>query len=111
MPGFGQGYKGTVFTANTAGTLVGCTAPATAIANSVPTIAGIIHTLTIGVDSTAETISIYDGTSTGGTLVFKTLTSTSPTIPVHTNLDIQCNVGIFIVISGGTAVNVCLTYA
>lgn len=110
MPAIGLGYSSTVFTANTTGTLVGVCGPNQAQAQSAALISGIVQGLTISADSSATTISIYDGVSTGGTLVHRVVTSATTTVSNLGELYIQCKVGIYIVISGGTTPCICLRY-
>jgi hypothetical protein len=100
-----NGFSTTVLTANTAGTQIFLTGPSGSA--SVPQAEGFLGSITISADSTANTISCYDGTSTGGTLRYKVVTpTTTPVIQLFPN--IQFNSGLFIVVSGGTSVNISL---
>lgn len=109
MAGTGNGFNSTVLTANTAGIQVMAVGGSNAQALNAPLGAGFLHAINMGADSTAVTLSIYDGSSTSGTLKFKTIMSTS--WPQSYVLDIQFNVGMFVVISGGTTPTVNLSWA
>jgi hypothetical protein len=106
----GNGCNSFVLVANTAGTQLNLVGAGAASGSGSPPSTGKLHTISFGGDSTAETISVYDGTSTGGVLKFKGITPTAGT-PGSWLLDIQFNVGMFIVISGGTAVAVTVSWA
>ena len=112
MPSLAGGnfFNSSVFTATTAGTQIAYVGAAAATAVPGTSAEGKLHTITVGGDSTAETITVYDGTSTSGTVKFKGITTTSGQ-PTTWILDIQFNVGLFIVISGGTTVAVTDTWA
>jgi hypothetical protein len=97
----GSGLESTVFTANAAGTQLGLCGGDAATAAAVPKIAGVLHTITISADTTANVITVYDGTSTAGDVVFKVTTSTTP-VPQTFIIDAQADIGLFIVISGVT---------
>ncbi|MBA0085096.1 MAG: hypothetical protein HRJ53_08875, partial [Acidobacteria bacterium Pan2503] len=76
----GQACVSTVITANTAGTQICLTATNQPATPSVPTGSGFgLHTVTVGADTTANTLQIFDGTSTSGTLIFKMVTPTATT--------------------------------
>ena len=102
-----QGYSSKVLTANNVGVQLGLVAPSK---SAVPTIQGILHSVSFGADATAQTISIYDGTSTAGTLIFQTVT-TAASQASNFVLDIQATVGLFLVVAGGTTPNVTVTFA
>jgi hypothetical protein len=103
------GYKSQVFVAATAGTQLGVCSPSAAT-STLKKIDGFLHTITVSADSTANTISVYDGTSTAGTLLAQILSPTTQ-VPQTFTFDIQAQIGLFIVISGATTVNTTVTYA
>ena len=105
----GMACQSTVITANTVGTQLNLTAANQIATPVVPTCSGFLHTVLIGGDSTAETISIFDGTSTSGTLRFKGITPTTGQ-PGGWLCDIQFYVGMFISVAGGTTVSVTVTW-
>lgn len=111
MPGIaGQnGYNSTVIVANTAGTQVNLCGAGPASSAGVAAAQGVLHSVSFGGDTTAETLTIYDGTSTGGVVRFKAV---APANALQTLiLDIQFTVGMFVVLSGGTAPAVTLAWA
>ena len=108
MPGlWSQGFKGLVLTANTAGTAIGQTTTANT-ANAL--IQGFLHAVTVGADSSANTITIYDGLSTGGAVLWKVVTAAT-TVPQNFIIDMQADTGLFVVLAGGTTPTVSISYA
>lgn len=105
----GQACQSSVLVANTAGTQLCLTVVNQPAVPVVPTCSGHLHCITVGGDTTAETISIFDGTSTGGVLRFKGITVTAGT-PGTWLCDIQFYTGMFIVIAGGTTVSVTVVW-
>lgn len=103
------GYRSHVFTANTTGTELGVVGGAAASAAAQPALTGFLHTITISADSTANTITVYDGTSTSGTVVAEVITQ-SNTQAATLTFDIQLQTGLFVVVSGGTTPAVTVTY-
>lgn len=104
----GLGYHSTVFTGNTTGTLLGATGAATSLATR--KLQGLFHEVTIGVDTSATTITVYDATSATGTPIWEVTTGAAPTAPVTLRADIQAMTGLYIVISGATAPTITVTY-
>jgi hypothetical protein len=104
------GFLTDVETANTAGKqlpgLVGATA---ASASAVAALEGLLRTILIGVDSSGATVTVYDGTSTGGVKKLQFTAAANAAFPLQM-LDIQFQVGIFVVISGGTTPNITFIY-
>jgi hypothetical protein len=104
------GFTSSVQLANTTGVqlpgLVGVT-PASLAA--VAALEGLLHTILIGADSTAVTVTVYDGTSTGGVKKLQFTAVANQAFPLQL-LDIQFDVGIFVVIAGGTAPNITFIY-
>lgn len=111
MPGSsGQnGYISTVLTANTAGTQVNLCGAGPASAAGAATAQGVLHTVTFGGDTTAETLTVYDGTSTSGVVRFKAVAPANALVSLI--LDLQFTTGMFVVLSGGTAPAVTLSWA
>lgn len=105
----GQACQSTVLVANTAGTQLCLTTTNQPAVPVVPTCSGHLHVVNVGGDTTAETISIYDGTSTSGTLRFRGVTTTAGA-PGYWMCDIQFYIGMFIVIAGGTTVAVTVVW-
>jgi hypothetical protein len=103
-------YNSSVFTANTTGTQIGLRGSQAATTAGVPVCEGKIHTLTIGADTTATTITVYDNNAASGTVLLKVVTPTTP-VPVTLTFDVQATVGLYIVISGGTTPNITLSWA
>jgi hypothetical protein len=103
----GQGFKSCVLAANNAGAIIGQT---TTYNSTNAHIQGYLHTVSIGADATANTITIYDGLTSGGVIIFKMVTPTA-TVPLNFVLDIQVNTGLFVVLAGATAPNITITYA
>lgn len=105
----GIGCRSAVYTANQAGTQIGLCGQAAGAA-SVPQVQGVLHTITVAADSTANTITVYDGTSTSGAVLAKIITATT-VVPQTFTFDVQALVGLFIVISGMTSGAVTVAYA
>lgn len=105
----GQAGQSTVLTANTAGTQINLIASQQPPIPTVPTCSGHLHVVCFGGDTTGETISIYDGTSTAGTLRFKGITVAAGT-PGYWMVDCQFYLGMFVVIAGGTTVSVTVVW-
>jgi len=98
----GQSCNSTVLTANTAGVQLCLTATNQPAAPTVPTGTGFgLHTVTVGADTTANTLTVFDGTSTSGTVIFKMVTVTA-TIPQSFMADVSYMVGLFVSLAGGT---------
>lgn len=97
----GSALESQVFTANTAGTQLGVCGGAAASAAGKPVIAGVLHTITVSADTTANVITVYDGTDTSGDVVAKVTTATTA-VPQTFIFDAQADIGLFIVISGVT---------
>lgn len=106
LPGGALGGNTSVFTANTAGTQIALIA-STATASVPPS--SYVHTVTIGTDTTANTVTIYDGTSTSGIKHFQ-VTTLANQAAISVVLDFAINVGIFFVLSGGTTPNVTVSW-
>lgn len=105
----GQACQSTVLVANTAGTQMNLTSANQPAVPVVPTCSGHLHSITIGGDTTAETISVYDGTSTAGVLRFQGRTTTAGQ-PVTWLIDVQFYIGMFIVVAGGTTVSITVVW-
>jgi hypothetical protein len=105
----GQACQSTVITANTAGQQLCLTAANQPAAPVVPTCSGWLHSIVLSADTTAQTISIFDGTSTGGTLRAKVVTPTAVT-PVTLTFDVQYFIGMFLVLSGATTANITVVW-
>ena len=100
----GGASNSTVLTANTAGVQLCLTATNQPAVPTVPTGSGTgggQHSLSCGADSTANTLTIYDGTSTSGTVIFKMITPTA-TVPQSFLADVSYKIGLFAVLAGGT---------
>ncbi|MBA0088960.1 MAG: hypothetical protein HRJ53_28560 [Acidobacteria bacterium Pan2503] len=104
----GQACQSTVVTANTAGQQL-CLTPANNPTGASPSCSGWLHSVTFSADTTANTLSFFDGTSTGGTLRAKIVTPTA-TVPVTLTFDIQFFVGMFISLSGATTANITIVW-
>jgi hypothetical protein len=70
----------------------------------------VLHTITVAADSTANTITVYDGTSTSGTVIAKIITATT-VVPQTFTFDVQAHIGLFIAVSGMTTGAVTVSYA
>jgi hypothetical protein len=98
----GQACNSTVVTANNAGAQICLTATNQPAAPVVPTGSGFgLHTVTVGADTTANTLTVFDGTSTSGTVIFKMITPTA-TVPQTFTVDVSYKVGLFFSLAGGT---------
>jgi hypothetical protein len=97
----GTALDSTVFTANTAGTQLGVVGAQAASNAAAPNISGVLHTITVSADNTANVITVYDGTSTAGEVIAK-VTCATTVVPQTFTFDVQALVGLFIVISGVT---------
>lgn len=101
----GAACSSTVISANSAGAQICLTTTNQATPPVVPTGAGTgggLHTVTVSADSTANTLTIYDGTSTAGTIIFQMITPTATT-PQTFTVDVSYKVGLFYVLSGRTS--------
>ena len=105
----GQACQSTVVTANTAGAQLNLTPAQQPAVPVVPSCSGYLHTVTFSADTTANTLSIYDGTSTAGTLRAKVVTPTA-TVPVTLTFDIQFYVGMFYSLAGATTPNITIAW-
>lgn len=105
----GSGLESQVFTANTAGTQLGVVGAQAASTAAAAAIAGVLHTITVSADTTANTITVYDGTSTAGDVVAKIITATT-VVPQTFTFDAQADVGLFIAIAGMSTGAVTVTY-
>jgi hypothetical protein len=105
------GYKSRVFTAANAGAQIGVCSPSAATA-TLPKIDGFLHTINIGADSASVLVQVYDGTSTAGALLAQISTLATTPGPTSFAFDVQANIGLFIVITGGgTSIAVNVSYA
>jgi hypothetical protein len=104
------GFKSQVFTANNAGVQLGVCGPSYAQAAGAAVVSGFLHTITVGADSTANTITVYDGLSTSAAVLAKVVTSAT-TVPQTFIFDAQGQTGLFLVIAGGATPTVTVTYA
>ena len=100
-----QGWNSTVVVGATAGkqicyaTIAGTTANAGG--GSAAPFGGQVGAVQLNDTGTAE-VQLYDGISTGGKLIYQgTLLAGGGLVPVE--LGIQLNVGLFLVVTGGTA--------
>jgi len=71
---------------------------------------GFVHSVTVGGDTTAESIILWDGLTSGTRKIFQGLTTTAGQ-PGTWIVDAQCDTGLFLVLSGGTTVAVTITFA
>jgi hypothetical protein len=112
MPGTGTiGFLYRTFTGNSAGAQLGVCGAGPASAASAKTIQGILHSLSWGVDSAQWQVVVYDGTDTTGTVVAKvTGPAAAGGSPGSVILDVQANVGLFVVITS-TGTSAGLTFA
>jgi hypothetical protein len=107
-----QGYLSSVYTANTAGSAIGTTSLPVSGASgaTLKLIQGYLHTISVGSDTTACVITIYDNSSgaASGTMLF------TNAVPASWSecfiLDLQANNGLTVVISGGTTPRIVVTY-
>lgn len=111
MPGTAgqRGYLYKSLTANGTTTLGQCGINA-AQAGGNPLIEGFLATISIGADSTATTITVFDNTAGSGTVAWKMVTPTA-TVPLEFHPNIQVTVGMTIVIANGTSPTVNVAYA
>lgn len=104
----GLGLLSSVITSNTT-TQLGAVGVQNAQNAGLPALEGLLHSITVGTDSTALTISVYDNTAASGTLLAK-IAVPANNQPVTLNLDLQARNGLTIVTSGGTTPNVTVSY-
>jgi hypothetical protein len=98
-------YQSKVLSANTTGVQLGVVGANAASAAGAAAIAGILHSITFSADSTATTVTVYDGTSTSGAVLAKIVTPTA-TVPVTLLFDLQAQVGLFVAVAGATTPNI-----
>lgn len=104
----GINYRSSVITA--AGTTVlGAVGGAAAAAAQLAALEGQLHTVTIGADTAAATVKVYDNTAGSGTLLAQVL-SLANSAPVTLTFDAQANTGLAVVVTGGAAPNITITY-
>jgi hypothetical protein len=107
----GNGCNATKLSANTTGTLIAQVGGQAATTAAAAAAGGFLRSFIYGGgDSSAETVTIYDGTSTSGTVI-AVLTFAASSNPVTVTFDVQLKVGLYVVISGGTAVNDTVVWA
>jgi hypothetical protein len=102
------GYDSTVVVANTAGVLLGVVGAAAASVNSAKILEGRLRSISVGSDSTAVTITVYDALSATGSPRFTAV------VPSGWSecfiLDLRLDTGLFVVIAGGTTPTITLAY-
>ena len=110
MPGVAgnNGFNSYVLTANSAGVQIALVGVGAASVAGVAPAQGYVHTVNMGADTTANTLTLYDGTSTGG--VVKAVLKVLAGIPASFALDVQFNVGLYAVLAGGTTPAVTITW-
>lgn len=102
-------FKTRYFSANTGGTQIGLCGPDAATTAGTQKIEGIVHGVIISNDTTPTSVSILDGTTSVNTGVSVIVAAANAPL-ILLGLDVQLNVGLVIVISGGTTVNVTIIY-
>ena len=105
----GQGLNSTVVTANTAGTQIAIVGAQAATSAGAAAMAGFLHTVSFGGDTTANTIAIYDGTSTAGKLVYQATAAANLVQSIM--VDVQLKVGLFYTLTTGTTPAITITWA